>query len=137
MKHTLSPEYKTVMLNNIVSAVKKHHLHEWSEFWREERKKNRDMLSPFFWWEKESNEYRARLVTRWCHYREEMIATYIIDVLLETKSDSKFIDLQKFHEVNQVIEYMTTEIWQWKTMAILKEQKKIMHDMFSIINSLE
>lgn len=118
-------------IGNVISAIKKHHIHEWSEFWREERKKNRDMLSPFFWWEKDSDEYRARLVTRWCHYREEIIATYIIDVLLETKSDSKYTDLQKFHEVNQVI------IWQWKTMAILKEQKKIMHDMFSIIHSLE
>lgn len=124
-------------LSTVVSALKKHHLRQESQFWREERKRNRDSLSPFFWWEKETNEYRLHLVERWCYNREEKIASYIIDVLLSQNQERKFSDLRQFQNMSEIISLMTENTWSWKIMPILTHQKKMIQELFTHINWLE
>lgn len=125
------------IISNVISAIKKHHLRQESQFWREERKKNRESLRPFFGWEKEKSIYRAHLIERWLFHRNDSIASAIIDVLLDQNSKNKISDLYKFHYINEVITLMTENSWLWGIMPILSDQKKIIQELFASINWLE
>lgn len=124
-------------IKQVIWALKRHHIRQESQFWREERRKNRESLSPFFGWEKEKIIYQKRLIERWLYHRQDSIASAIIDVLLEQNNKNKISDLHKFHWSNEVITLMTENSSSWGIVPILSHQKKMIQELFASINWLE